>query len=448
MSSRDPCASTAECRQAFGLGHACGEDGFCRPAAASPRCTRTFPANLFTDPALRDAFVLGAIADESLETHRARQNAVQLALSEVRDQGGVEGGPVGAVFCTNQVDPAIDALDQRGATEAITRHLLAELAVSAIVGPPSSDATTAAFAIASASDALIVSPSATSPALTALEPAATDERPGLLWRTVPPDSLQGRVIAGDLEMRGATRAALIVQDSSYGNGLAEVIEAHYGGEVERFPFSTASARNAAATDAGAGDFDEVVFISSQTADAVAFLLFAESFAGYAEKEIFLTDSAKNLDLLTDAAAAAALFPRVRGSAPAPLAGVTYDAFLASYRAEFGADARSFSFTANAYDAAWLTLIGVAWARLREPDAGGRSIARGLRRVTGGVPVTFGADAIATVHDRFRLGEAIDVAGASGALDYDPGTEETTAPVEVWTIRADAMGFASAYEVTP
>ena len=39
-----------------------------------------------------------------------------------------------------------------------------------------------------------MSPSATSPALTELEPAASDETPGLLWRTVPPDSLQGRVI--------------------------------------------------------------------------------------------------------------------------------------------------------------------------------------------------------------------------------------------------------------
>lgn len=449
VSSADPCESTTECRAAFGLGSACGEDGFCRPAATSARCGRTFPANLLTDRAtFRDAFVIGAIADETLETHQARQNAVQLAFSEARDQGGIEDRPVGVIFCTNQVDPTLDSLDQRGATEAVTRHLIEELGVSAIVGPPSSDATAAAFAIASPANTLIISPSATSPALTGLEPDATDEAPGLLWRTVPPDSLQGRVIAGDLDMRGVSRVALIVQDSNYGNGLATVIEEHYSGQVQRFPFGTASGRNAAATDAGSGTDEEVVFISSQTSDASAFLLFAESFAGYADKDVFLTDAAHNLDLLTEAASASALFPRVRGSAPAPLAGVTYDAFLASYRAEFGAEAQSFSFSANAYDAAWLTLLGATWALLQEDDLGGRSLARGLRHLSGGVPVTLGADALSLTRDRFRLGEAIDIEGASGALDYDSVLEETTAPVEVWTISTDASSFVSQYEVTP
>ncbi|MCA9610136.1 MAG: ABC transporter substrate-binding protein [Myxococcales bacterium] len=449
VSNADRCESTAECRSAFGLGSACGDDGFCRPALPSPRCARTFPPNLLTEPeTFRDAFVVGAIADESLETHRARQNAVQLAFSEARDQGGVEDRPVGVVFCTNEVDPTLDALDQRGATEAVTRYLIDELAVRAIVGPPSSDAASAAFAIASAADTLIVSPSATSPSLTALEPDATDAMPGLLWRTVPPDSLQGRVIAGDLEMRSVTRIALIVQESTYGTGLADVIEAHYSGTVQRYPFSTASGRNAAATDAGSGAHEEVVFISSQTSDASAFLLFAEAFAGYAEKNVFLTDAAHNLDLLTEAGAASALFPRVRGSAPAPLAGVTYDAFLASYRAEFGEDARSFSFSANAYDAAWLTLLGASWAALQEADLGGRSLARGLRHLSGGVPVTLGADALSLTRDRFRLGEAVDIEGASGALDYDAVLEETTAPVEIWTISTDASSFVSEYEVTP
>ncbi|MCB9596780.1 MAG: ABC transporter substrate-binding protein [Sandaracinaceae bacterium] len=448
-SHADPCESTAECRAAFGLGSACGDDGFCQPVGVHPRCERAFPANLLSEgPLYRGAFVIGAIADESVETHRARQNAVQLALSEARDQGGIDGQLVGVVFCTNEVDPSIDDLDQRGATEAVTRYLVEELAVTAIVGPPSSDATSAAFAIAAPLDALVISPSATSPALTALEPAATDAMPGLLWRTVPPDSLQGRVIAGDLDMRGVSRVALILQDSSYGNGLADVIEEYYGGAVERFPFSTPSGRNSAATSAGSGDFEEVVFISSQTSDASAFLLFAESFAGFADKQLFLTDSAKNLDLLTDARAAAAVFPRVRGSAPAPLAGVAYDAFLASYRAEFGEDARSFSFAANAHDAAWLTLLGASWAGLQEPDLGGRSLARGLRHLSGGVPVTLGADVLTTARDRFRLGEAIDIEGVSGALDYDPVLEETSAPVEIWTIDAGATGFVSEYEVTP
>lgn len=447
-SSNDACASTSECRSAFGLGSACGEDGYCHETVAHARCDRTFPSNLLDDPsAFGDAFVIGAIADESLDTHRARQNAVQLAFSEARDQGGLDGRAVGVVFCTNEVDPSIDALDQDTATVAVMRYLIDDLAVPAVVGPPSSDSAAAAFEAATATDTLVISPSATSNALTELEPTPTDARPGLLWRTVPPDALQGRVIADDLAARSITRLALIVEDSSYGNGLADAIQARYG-DATRFTFATASARNSVATMAGSMEFEEVVFISSQTSDSTAFLLFAETFDGYDDKNVFLTDAAKNQDLLNDAAAAAALFPRVRGSAPAPLAGVTYEAFLASYRAEFGDEADAFSFTAHAYDAAWLTLVGASWALLQEPDLTGRSIARGLRRVTGGVPVRLGPTALADTRERFLLGEDIDLEGASGALDYDAAEEETRAPVEVWTIASDGEGFVSEYEVTP
>ena len=35
--------------------------------------------------------------------------------------------------------------------------------------------------------------------------------------------------------------------------------------------------------------------------------------------------------------------------------------------------------------------------------------------------------------RFRNGESINIRGASGNLDYSPSTEETTGPIDVWTI---------------
>jgi hypothetical protein len=42
----------------------------------------------------------------------------------------------------------------------------------------------------------------------------------------------------------------------------------------------------------------------------------------------------------------------------------------------------------------------------------------------------------TVVDAFRMGAGINVQGASGPLDYDPATEETTAPISLWVIRED------------
>lgn len=414
------------------------------------RCGETFPPNLLDERELfADAFVIGAIADESLETHRARQNAVRLAFQNARDMGGIEGRGVGVVFCTNEEDRRFDGLRQNEATADIVGYLHRSLAITAIVGPPSSGATAAAFEVASANGQLIVSPSATSPALTDLEPDASDELPGLLWRTAPPDSLQGQVIASDLSGRMVTNVAMIVQDGNYGNGLADVFESAFDGTVMPFLFSNATERNSAATDAGSGSFEEILFISSQTSDASAFLLFANSFPGYADKEIFLTDSARNFDLLTGARAASALFPRVRGTAPAPIEGTTYDAFQSSYTAEYDRNANAFSFTAHAYDAAWLTLLGALWGELQEQGSfEGRSLARGLRRLSGTGPVPLEGAVLELARSRFRIGEGIDIDGASGALDYDESSEETTASIEVWTIAADGMGFVHEYEVTP
>lgn len=383
-----------------------------------------------------------------METHRARQNAVQLAIIEARDQGGLDGRPVGVVFCTNQVDPALDSLDQLAATRAVARYLAEDLAVDAIIGPPSSGAAEVAFEVTGPAGVLMISPSASSPALTELEPDASDESPGLLWRTVAPDSLQGRVIADDLEMRGATNVALILERGSYGEGLAGVFEENFDGAVERFEFATTSARNAAATSAGSGAFDEVLFISSQTADASAFLLFAASFSGFADKQIFLTDSAKNLDLLTDAAGASDLFGQIRGTAPELPAGVTYEAYLASYNAEFGEDASAFSFTAHAFDAAWLAVLGGYWATLQEDAVRGTQIARGLRRISAGDAVQLGPSTLTAARAAFEAGRSVDVRGASGELDYDAQSEETRGPIGVWTITADASGFQTDYAVTP
>ena len=46
------------------------------------------------------------------------------------------------------------------------------------------------------------------------------------------------------------------------------------------------------------------------------------------------------------------------------------------------------------------------------------------------------------------GKSIDVKGSSGTLDYDPVTEETTAPMDVWVINAAGDGFETIATVDP
>jgi branched-chain amino acid transport system substrate-binding protein len=447
----DACDGLEDCRRAFGVGSVCGADGFCSAPLQHPRCTRSWPSGLLDRPEdFGDTLVIGALFD--FVEHADTLLAAELPVRQVAGQGGLEGRPVGIVHCDTAAMAGDDLDDLDGAASA-ARFLADAIGVPAIVGPRGSSRTQAVFEAVRDRDVLVISPSATSPALTGID--ATDpsfEAPGLLWRTVPPDTLQSEVIAADMLARSATRVAAMYQLGAYGEGLVDLFESRFiadGGEtVERMPFESGQFATTVATlgaSVAAGEYDEVLFVSSDLADYTAFLLAASAtdalVDAYASPDVglFFAD--------------AALYPRIRGTRPASAEGVLFNAFAAAYAAEFDADADSSGFTPHAYDAAWLVLYGIARASFEEETIGGLGIARGLRRVSSGERVDILPTNWLTVVERFRSGASIDVEGASGPLDYDPDTEETTAPISVWAIAMEpsapiGWGFVEVDRVDP
>jgi len=187
-------------------------------------------------------------------------------------------------------------------------------------------------------------------------------------------------------------------------------------------------------EAAIGDFDEVLFVSGQTTDVIAFMDSAAQLVGFDGKGIFLTDAAANADFL--ASADPARVAQVRGTRQAlrdQSVDLVYASFLAAYASEYGEDASRFSFTANAYDAGWLLAYGAAWAVFQEPALTGVGIARGLRHLSAGAPIEARSTEWGKVVESFREGKSVDVRGASGDLDYDPATEETSGDIETWRI---------------
>ncbi|HRE25661.1 MAG TPA: ABC transporter substrate-binding protein, partial [Anaerolineales bacterium] len=99
-----------------------------------------------------------------------------------------------------------------------TRQSADVAGVQAIIGAGASGVTIEAFnRVAKAGRVLMVSPSATSPAISNL----TDE--GLLWRTAPSDAVQGRAIAEYIARRGYEKVAIVNRNDAYGNGLSAAI---------------------------------------------------------------------------------------------------------------------------------------------------------------------------------------------------------------------------------
>jgi branched-chain amino acid transport system substrate-binding protein len=451
LTALDPaeCEDGAECRAAFGPGSVCGDDGRCSAPRLHPRCTRAWPPTLLTAPEQhRDTLVIGSVF--AYEEHADTQRAAELAIRQVADQGGLDGRMFGIVHCDSTAMAGDQLDDIAGAADA-ARFLATAMGVPAIVGPRGSSRTEAVFEAVREHGTLVISPSATSPSLTGLEAAdPTFDAPGLLWRTVPPDTLQSKVIIADMRARGVERVAVLYQAGAYGEGLATLFEAGFlaagGGLVDRQSFASGQFATQVATVGDAlatGELDEVLFVSSDIADSIGFLIAASAtddlLAAYGSETIgiFLTDAAFNIALIEDTVGrAATLFPRIRGTRPAPAEGVLFNAFAAAYAAQFDANADSSGFTPHAYDATWLVLYGIARASHAEPSIDGTGIARGLRSVSEGPAVDILPTSWPTAVAQLRMGGSIDVRGASGPLDYDPATEETIAPISVWAIEPD------------
>lgn len=442
-----PCTEDVACRDAFGAGHVCAEDGFCDMALPPDRCT-PWPEDAFDEvDAETSPVVLATLFDHAAKGPRVR--AARLAVAQANERTGLGGRAFALWECDLAVDERYDDLDRDGAIEAVAPFLTDAWGVPAVVGPSASSATEVAYQAFSPAGTVVVSPAATSPALTPLDGlTSTDAEPGLLWRTAPPDDLQGAVIAREIDDELALSTVhVIAEQGAYGEGLAEVFIESSSADARLSLFSDTTELASAIVTAAGRDPEGVLFISGDVANAVAFLNGAAGNPAFDETTFFMTDGARKIGLIEEVSEdARPLLARVRGTVPkTPQGRLAYDAFATSYRLEFeGEDPGDDGFTAHAYDAAWMVLYGTAWSQSATGSIQGVDIARAFRQLTDGEPVNVGPSGWSTVQARFAAGDPVDLVGASGDLAFDPVTGETVAPIDVWTVDLEADAFETAY----
>ena len=147
----------------------------------------------------------------------------ELAIKEVSDSGLFLGGT--KVVSVRGDSTCIDA----AAATAAAERLITSDGVAAINGATCSGATTAVLNnVAIPNGVVMISPSATSPAL------STIEDNGLFFRTAPSDARQGEVMASVLGTRGVASVALTYTNNDYCKGLADSFKAAFeatGGKV-------------------------------------------------------------------------------------------------------------------------------------------------------------------------------------------------------------------------
>jgi branched-chain amino acid transport system substrate-binding protein len=409
----------------------------------------TWPPNLYKRQSdMQDAILIGIQFDRT--DFEREMNAARLAIMQVMDNEGLEGIEYALIECTNEENADFDSLTQDEANDRVSEYLANEIGVAAIVGPATSDRVDAAYLATEPYGTLLMSPTATSPALTELDGlVSTDAEPGLLWRTAPPDDLQGAVLAeyissgnidGD-DKPSIKTVDVIFEEGPYGTALAFVFSEQFkerGGTTQLRGYADTDKRDEQILRAASSSTGGVLFISATKDDTKAFLQRVATTAGLDEDRwIFLADGGKDPDIFDAAGALSASdLERIRGTAPSPDLGLIYERFAEAYSRRFGEDAGDSPYTPFAYDAAWLVVYGTAWAHFNEEGISGLGIARGLRKVSKGDDVNLDPTSWNEVTANFREGMSINVEGASGHLDYDPITGETSAPIEVWTVAFD------------
>jgi branched-chain amino acid transport system substrate-binding protein len=150
-------------------------------------------------------------------------DGAELAMAEVSASGNLLGG---ANVSSVRADST--CVDAASATASAERLITAEN-VNGIVGALCSGATIAALQnVALPNGMVMISPSATSPAL------STMEDNGLFFRTAPSDARQGVVMAENIMDRGFDTVAVTYTNNDYGQGLADSFAAAFeemGGTV-------------------------------------------------------------------------------------------------------------------------------------------------------------------------------------------------------------------------
>lgn len=150
-------------------------------------------------------------------------DAAEMAMAEVTASGALLGGS--SVSSVRGDSTCIDA----GAATAVAERQITGDGVKGIVGADCSGVTGAILSnVALANGVVMISPSATSPAL------STAEDDGLFFRTAPSDARQGVVMAEVLLEQGISSVAVTYTNNDYGKGLADSFQAAYeerGGTV-------------------------------------------------------------------------------------------------------------------------------------------------------------------------------------------------------------------------
>jgi ABC-type branched-subunit amino acid transport system substrate-binding protein len=427
-------------------------------------CSTTYPEGILDKKLVgKDApLLIGSIFSLGAAHDQALTESIKMAVSEM-NQNPVPGvSEVGVVFCDNVAPGNVDADNH-----AID-YLAGTLGVPYIVGPLTSGDSLKLLTemIDKKYPSVIISPSATSPALSTAQKklASTDKYP-LFWRTCPSDELQGVVLARDVIGKITTIKTVTVLhvNDPYGSGFADVFATAFSTDptaVRLVPYDEKGLADPATLSALIDTADkkgsDAVLIIALHGKVALQLITAMQSKSIASKPFFFTDGVKDSDLVDPAVAPwiKTILAAAQGTAPAPPTSQLLGTFTQHLAAFAPTIDLSTSFLPHAYDATYVGGFGVLWAMQGGTSTSwdGRDVATGMTKLspppTGQTPLPLnGQNAWISAAGQLADPGYLDLAGTSGNLDFNPTKGEAPGPVEVWQIVSGAYSTVATYQPT-
>lgn len=339
---------------------------------------------------------------------------VNLAISEINEAGGVNGKDV-EVFegdssdtSTNIASTTADQMISRGA--------------DVIVGAASSSVSLTIIDKITSAGVLQYSPANTSPEFTNYEDN------GLYFRTAPPDTFQGQVLAETVTSEGKTKPAVLVLQDSYGEGLATNFQSNFeesGGTLAVDPIfydPKAATFSAEVGQAKSAKPDAIVLIGFEESKKIIQELIKQGI-GPDKTSLFLVDG--NLSNSIGENLPDGIMEGTLGTLPGSAAPQEFKDSLLKIDPKLD----DFSYAPESYDA----VITSALAAIAAGDDTGPAIASKMTEVT-----TAGekCDTFASCKKLLEDGTDIDYDGQSGPIEMEDNGDPGEATMGVYKYGAD------------
>ena len=267
----------------------------------------------------------------------------------------------------------------------------------------------AAEAVAIPSGIALVSPTATSPAMTGLNDN------DLVYRIVPSDNFQGSVLAKMVLDKGIKKVAITYVNNDYGVGIGQTFIDAYkaaGGEIAaevKHEEKKDSYRSELATLAKSGA--DTLVVIAYAGDSGGKIV-KQSLEGGLFNKFIGTDGLRD-DLLIKDVGADALKDSFFSSPTSPDDNPAQKTLHDAFNAEYGEGADK-AFVDQTYDATFLALLAVEKAG----SADRSKMAAALREVASAPGEKVGPGEWAKAKQLISEGKDIDYDGAGGAYDFD------------------------------